>query len=97
MSIYLRVQTSWEYYIQCQDGFWDKLSLEIECKVWIDGSQSIDEVVFEVLNGTFYEVAAMDSCGCELEVDAFRGREVLQGSGAFIVKALETWFEAVVF
>ena len=39
----------------------------------------------------------MDSCGCELEVDAFRGREVLQSSGAFIVKALETWFEAVFF
>ena len=31
-----------------------------------------------------------------MEVDVFIGNELLQGIGAFIVEALETWFDAMV-
>ena len=54
-------------------------------------------MVFEGLNGTLCEVAAMASCGRELEVNDFRGHEFLQFSITFIFKEVEKWFEAVVF
>ena len=92
----IMAQASWAYYIDFQDLLWDKLVPEIQCIVYMGGTQAGDEVVFEGLNGLLCEVAAMESCGCVLEVDTFRGNEFLQDSGSFIVKALEIWFEASV-
>jgi hypothetical protein len=66
----------------------------MEWEVLVDTTQASDEVVFERSDGAFGGIAAMDAGGSKLKVDVFVAEKLLQGLGAFVVKALQAWLEA---
>jgi hypothetical protein len=63
-------------------------------EVFIDATEACNEVILKGADGTFGSIAAVDSWWDQLEVDVLVVHVCLEGVRAFIVEALELWFQA---
>jgi hypothetical protein len=62
--------------VQRECGLWKEFVPQIKGEVRMCAAEAGDEMVFKRLNCTFGPIAAMESCWCELIVDAFFSHEI---------------------
>jgi hypothetical protein len=80
--------------VESEECLGDKSIPEMKREVFVDTAEAGDEVVLEGADGTLGGVAAVDARRGKLEVDVLGTEELLEGLGAFVVKALEEGLEA---
>ena len=61
---------------------------QVNWKLFISAAKASNEMVFESANGTFCSIAMVDVGWDQLEINMFSSREILEGTGCFVIQSL---------
>jgi len=77
--------------IQDQLGLWEQLVPQVEWEVFVSAAKPSYEMIFKCVDGAFGNIATMDVLQHQLKINIHCCKEVLEGSGCFVVQVLKAW------